>query len=181
LHGWTINGFLGPNIGQQAIAQQFTPMGNYTFSDAQVAVVLFSGPNSIDVFLQADSNGLPGAVIEEIPISGLGSTPAILAANSALFPVLQDGTPYWLTLVAGAAGVVAGWNWNSIGDSSVTTFASTQGGSPAGPWAHNPAATTRSAFEIDGTAVVSEPSSLVLLLGCVLATLGWRVRCRRYL
>jgi hypothetical protein len=24
-HGWTINGFLGPGIGQQAIAQQFTP------------------------------------------------------------------------------------------------------------------------------------------------------------
>ena len=88
-HAWTINGFLGPNIGQQAIAQQFTPMGNYIFTDAQVAVSLFSGPNSIDVFLQADSNGLPGAVIEEIPISGLGSTPTILTANSTLFPVLE--------------------------------------------------------------------------------------------
>src|SRR5213596_441793 len=42
-HGWTINGFLGPGIGQQAIAQQFTPSADYTFSAAEVALVLLGG------------------------------------------------------------------------------------------------------------------------------------------
>src|SRR5437879_3075157 len=69
-HGWTINGFLGPGIGQQAIAQQFTPSADYTFSAAEVAVVSLSGPNIIRVLLQADAGGLPGGVVEEIPSAG---------------------------------------------------------------------------------------------------------------
>ena len=134
-HGWTINGFLGPGIGQQAIAQQFTPSADYTFSAAEVALVLFSGPNSIRVLLQADASGLPGGVVEEIRVGGLAPTPSVITATSELSPLLRGGTPYWLTVAAGADGVLAGWNWNSIGDVSRETLAGTQGGGPAGPWA----------------------------------------------
>lgn len=170
--GWGINGFIDPNGGQQAIGEQFTPTGNYTFTDAQVAVALSGGPDSIDVFLQADSNGVPGTVIEEIPISGLGPTAAILTATSGLFPALTKGTPYWLTLVAGADGVVAGWNLNSIGDVSAA-FAFTDAGTPVGPW-DTGVLQIRGAFEIDGTQLVPEPSTL-LLLGWVLMTLACRL------
>ena len=47
--------------------------------------------------------------------------------------------------------MLAGWNWNSIGDISTgTDFAGTQGGVPAGPWGLIFPGQTRSAFQIDG-------------------------------
>jgi FIMAH domain-containing protein len=162
-HGWTINGFLGPNIGQQAIAQQFTPAQDARFAGAQVALSLFSGPGSVRLFLQADAAGLPGAVIEEIPIGGLGSAPAVYTASSALHPLLRQGTAYWLSVVAGADAVVAGWSWNSIGDVSLTTFAGTQGGGPAGPWAFNPTPSTRSAFQVNGAPPTPQDGIRVLM------------------
>jgi hypothetical protein len=149
-HAWTINGFLGVDRGQQAISQEFTPSGDSRFSAAQVALSWFQGPNSVRVFLQADANGLPGEVVEEIAVGGLSSTPAVFTASSALLPLLRKGTPYWLTVAAGGDGAVAGWDWNSTGDVSRETFASTQGGGPAGPWGHNPSPSTRSAFQVDG-------------------------------
>src|SRR5207244_2486811 len=51
-HGRTINGFLGPGIGQQAIAQQFTPSADYTFGAAEVALASLSGPSRLRVVLQ---------------------------------------------------------------------------------------------------------------------------------
>jgi N-acetylneuraminic acid mutarotase len=153
-HGWTINGNLGPGIGRQAIAQQFTPAADAAFAAAQVPLTLVRGPDTVHVVLQADAAGLPGAVLEDIPVGGLTATPTILAAHSSLFPILHHGTPYWLTVVAPSDGVLAGWNWNSIGDVSAVTFAGTQGGSAAGPWSIGFSA-TRGAFEIDGTAPVS--------------------------
>jgi len=89
-HGWTINGFLGPTIGQQAISQQFTPANNTRFGGAQVALGLSSGPGIVDVYLQEDLSGLPGAVIEKIPLSGLTPTPSIFTATSALMPPLSN-------------------------------------------------------------------------------------------
>jgi hypothetical protein len=149
-HSWTINGFLNPDSGQQAIAHQFTPAATETFSGAQVALTLFSGPGSVTVYLQADSNGLPGTVLEQINVTGLTGVPTIFSAKSVRRPQLQSGTPYWLTVVAGGPGVLAGWNWNSIGDSSTgSNFATTQGGSPAGPWGLFFSGATRSAFQIN--------------------------------
>ena len=150
-HSWTINGFLSPGVGQQAIAQRFVPAATATFGGAQVALTLFSGTASVAVFLQADSSGLPGAVIEQMSVSGLTGVPSVFTATSALFPQLQAGTAYWLTVVAGAPGVLAGWNWNSIGDISTSeNFAGTQGGSPLGPWGLNPSPVTRAVFQING-------------------------------
>jgi hypothetical protein len=149
-HGWTINGFMGPGIGQQAIAEQFTPSADYEFATAQIALWLLWGPNSIRVFLQADEGGLPGTVIEEIRIDGLGAMPGTVTAHSATFPILARNTPYWLSVAAGADGVMAGWSWNSVGDVSLGTHAGTQGGGPAGPWGKSASPITRGAFQING-------------------------------
>ena len=162
-HGWTINGFLGPGIGQQAIAQQFTPSADYTFRAAEVALVLLSGPNSIRVLLQADAGGLPGGVVEEIRVGGLAPTPSVITATSELSPLLRGGTPYWLTVVAGADGMLAGWNWNSIGDVSRETIVSTQGGGPAGPWGLSPSPSTRGAFQINGTPLTPQDAIHLLM------------------
>ena len=149
-HSWTINGFAGPGVGQQAISQRFVPDDTATFGSAQVALSLFSGTASVAVFLQADSSGLPGAVIERMNVSGLTGAPSLFTASSVLFPQLQAGTAYWLTVVADASGVLAGWNWNAIGDIGSDNFAATQGGSPLGPWGHNPSPVIRAVFQING-------------------------------
>lgn len=172
LDGWGIYGIFYGSAG--AVSEEFTPAANYIFTDAQVAVFQGSGPSSIDVYLQANSGGQPGAVIEEIPISGFGATPTIVTANSALFPALQAGTSYWLTLVAGDPSADDAWSWNSIGK---VGFAHTYGGSPTGPWTIITGTST--AFEIDGTPTgTPEPSSL-LLFGfglTILACRAWRRR-----
>jgi hypothetical protein len=148
---WTINGFLGQNVGQQAIAHRFVPGTTDIFRSAEIALVLFSGPGAVVVNLQADAGGLPGPVLEQIQVTGLTMIPTVFEATSTLRPQLQAGTPYWLTVVAGGLGVVAGWSWNSTGDISTgTNFAGTQGGSPAGPWGLDTFGSTRSAFQING-------------------------------
>ncbi len=155
---WTINGFLSPGVGQQAIAQRFTPLATSTFTSASVALILSRGPASIDVFLQADDNGLPGSVLEQISVSGFSSDPTIVTATSLDRTILLAGTPYWLSLVAGAPGVIAGWIWNSVGDiATADNCASTQAGNPAGPWSRGcfvaPGPTgIRSVFQINGNA-----------------------------
>ena len=149
--GWTISGSLGPGTAQYAVAHQFTPVATDTFTSAQLALMLFAGPGSVTVFLQADSAGLPGPVLEQIELNGLTSEPAVFTAVSALRPQLNGGTPYWLSVVASGTGVDAAWNWNVVGDvSTATNLAGTQGGSPAGPWSLAPALATRSAFQING-------------------------------
>ena len=156
-HGWGINGFLGEGSGQQAVANQFIPSVTETFGSAEIALTLISGPGDVVVFLQADSNGLPGPVLEQISVTGVTFVPAVFEATSVLHPQLHSGTPYWLTVVAGGAGVLAGWNWNSTGDTSTgTNFASTQGGSSAGPWGLDPnAGAPRSAFQINGAVLIT--------------------------
>ena len=151
-HGWGINGFLGPGIGQSVISQRFTPASTVTFSTASVALAYFSGPTAIRVFLQSDDLGKPGNVIEQISLNLIGSIPRVYTVSSTLSPVLYRGTPYWLTVAAGGNGVVAGWNWNSTGDISSFTFASNQAGGPSGPWGIS-SGLTRSAFEITGLAL----------------------------
>ena len=163
-HGWSIYGFLPPpTTGQQAISDRFTPSADYRFRDAQVPLVLFSAASRIRVLLQADADGLPGQVIEEMSVTAPGSTPVIITASSALFPMLREGTPYWLTLMP-ESGVLAGWNWNSIGDISsapVLTMATTQTGDPAGPWIAVPL--KRPAFQIDGTPVTPQDAIQFLI------------------
>jgi hypothetical protein len=164
-HGWTINGFFSPSVGQQAISQLFTPSRSYLFERVRLALTLFPGPTAIDLFLQADNDGLPGAVKDVIPLHGLRTGTAVVSGQSVAQPLVFENNPYWLTVVAGAPGVLAGWNWNSTGDvSDGHNFAATQGGSPAGPWGLGLRSELRSAFEIQGQVQPTpEPSSLVLL------------------
>ncbi len=148
-HGWGINGYVGPSFGQQAISHQFTPNEDTRFGSAEVALVAFTGPGVVDVYLQEDSGGLPGEVIDQIRLGGLSSTPTLLMARSESMPRLAADEPYWLTVVAGGPGMVGGWSWNSIGDEGRESFATTQAGSPNGPWGIFRASQTRSAFQIN--------------------------------
>ena len=145
-HGWLITGYLVPDVKLQAISQQFTPIGDYTFAAARVALSHVGGWPRIQVFLHADAQGLPGPLLEAMVIDTLYSAPAVYVATSTLRPALENGVPYWLTVAPGDIDVVAAWNWNVIGDESSTTIASIAEG---GPWVIG-VERTRSAFQIEG-------------------------------
>lgn len=149
-HGYTINGFLGPTVGQQAIAQQFVPTSSYALQEVTIPVTSFQGNDSLRLAIQKDSGGGPGPVLEVIPVGGFAGMTTLVTGRSRTFPVLRQGSAYWLTVLAGGNGVVAGWNWNSIGDVATGTFAVTQGGGTSGPWSVG-SASTRSAFRLSGT------------------------------
>ncbi|HEX4933685.1 MAG TPA: Ig-like domain-containing protein, partial [Gemmatimonadaceae bacterium] len=118
-----------------------------------VAVTHFGGMDSLRVHVQQDSAGKPGPVLESIPIGGWSPLiPTVAVARSRIFPVLPRGIPVWISLTAGGAGVISGWNWNSIGDVAVGgNMATTQGGSTNGPWGTTNGL-TRGALQLNGSA-----------------------------
>ena len=154
-------------------AHAFTPSQTFTFSSAQLAMTLLDGPNNFQVLLMTSSGGLPGDIIETITLTGgVSIFPGIVAANSALHPVLTSGTQYWLVAFAPEPDTFGIWNL------SLNDFSTPQARgftSPTGPWvaANN---VPRSAFQINGEPI-PEPSTM-LLLGTGLATLGTALRKR---
>ncbi|HEX9016830.1 MAG TPA: hypothetical protein VF960_12635 [Chloroflexota bacterium] len=157
-HGWGINGYLGPNVGQQAISQQFTPSGGvYVFTDAQVAVGSLSTAGGVVVYLQEDAGGLPGPILEEYVVPVVTGGAPVVSVNSLVHPMLRGGRPYWLSVVAGASRFEGGWFW-SLGDvCNGRDAASTQGGSPSGPWDLMFNGEPRGAFAVSGARIVQSP------------------------
>jgi hypothetical protein len=184
--GWAINGSLF-RTEQQAISQLFTPATSSFLDRVQLGLTLLQGPGAFDVFLQADRDGLPGAVLEVMHVRGFQFGTAVVSVESFFHPMLVADNPYWLSVFAGAPQVNGGWNWNSIGDVfDGRNFAgnTTEGGSPEGPWGLGPGPISgpqfRSVFRIEALsqpAPVSEPVSL-LLVGSG-AAIGWSVKWRR--
>lgn len=150
--GWGIIGLVCGGCPQQAISQQFSmPADEYVFWRASVALEHIGGPDRVRLFLQADSSGRPGHVVDSMAIGSIGSAPGIYTVMSNLAPVLTD-TLYWLTVASGGDGTLAAWMSNSIGDASSTTFAATHGSGPGGPWEIG-YLRTRGAFQIEGRAL----------------------------
>src|SRR5579871_5495217 len=70
--GPTACGFVGSGI-PQTLAEQFTPSADYVLTDAIVGIDSSIGTDeNVNVFIAADSSGLPGSFIEQI---GFGVSP----------------------------------------------------------------------------------------------------------
>lgn len=112
-------------VTAEALGVQFTPSANYTFDEAQIAVFLASGTNSLGVYLEQDLNGMPGSIISEFEVSNqMTSSPAVLTVGQgqagvtlvqgSFDPDLNAGTPYWLVLAAGAPDTEAAWSCSQM-------------------------------------------------------------------
>lgn len=169
-------------LGIETLAAQFTPSGNFSFTDA---ILGFNGLNlsggSVNVYLESDSGGGPGSVIEQVgsSISVPANAELYITANSFSTPVtLLSGAPYWLVVTPAIPNTFVAWDFG--GTASVPVAANSSGG-PDGPWGGTSFDTYQ--FEIDGTPIAAapEPSSL-LLLGCglfgflAMASFGSRIR-----
>jgi hypothetical protein len=172
----------GVNPPNKVWAVEFSPTVTSPFADAIVALRLFSGTNQLFVSLARDNNDAPGAVLEQISVTGLAASTAggLVTASSVLNPVLTAGTPYWLVLSAPTPDTAAFWFWNSSGDFPAAPPGHPGGSNlavsntgPSGPWILEPllffnfpgigtVPLSRTAFQIDGT--VPEPSTVLLVI-----------------
>jgi hypothetical protein len=145
----------------QVIANAFTPTADYTFADAILALGVQSGLNTVSVFLESDSGGVPGAIIDTLfqtqPIPP-SSSPAQIEFTCASCPELQAGVQYWLVAEEPSSFTVILWNWTSPKDVSNNNFVFNETGSSTGPWTFDNGA-VRSAFEIDGALVSRTPEA----------------------
>jgi hypothetical protein len=178
-HGATI-GLAGGTYIDTAVT--FTPIGNsFTLDRIELAVGLANpagqgfGPNLLDVALTTSVGGFPGSVLEMFHfVDAMGpftSWNAPLIADSALHPLLSEGTQYWLVASAPDPGTTAAWNWNTTGD--LGAHAQRVNG---GSWFF--VTPSRGAFRVSGTAV-PEPSTFPLLSLGAVALLGYALRQKR--
>jgi hypothetical protein len=150
-------------------AMAFTPSGNFTLTQIDVALSFVIGTNSAMLSLNSDSGGLPDGVIESWTLTGLPVFGTTSNTVQTVIPVssvsLISGTQYWLVASTIASNTWDAWNWNSIGSNGLVT-ANLGGGF------HPPSTDTQGAFDVLGTPAVPEPTSIVLLatgLGVVVA------------
>ena len=140
----------GTGCGSKAIAAKFQPPASAFFQDAQLALSLSSGTNQLSIYLESDSAGVPGTILEgPISVTGLASSPgSVITANSTVFPFLLAGNAYWLVVTAPTANTCATW-YSTTSDTS-TNLSSNTDDSPAPPWTAVATGSQRPAFEIDG-------------------------------
>src|SRR5712692_9877832 len=68
---WNVS---GSNVNDEVIAHEFMATGDFTFTDAKLAVGLLRGTNSVSVYLETNSAaGVPGTILEQIDLTGLAS------------------------------------------------------------------------------------------------------------
>ena len=168
VHGAQI--FASP-LGPQTVAAQFTPAGNFNLVDAQVMIsTLPSGGPTFNVFIAADSGGVPGAFIQQIGfgVTATSSNGSVVTANSISTPIpLTNGTKYWLVLAPATS--TTGVFWDGSATSSVPL---TYNSSPTfnSGWAAPVSSAIQ--FQIDGTPVGPQPTPTPLPTSVILALTG---------
>lgn len=163
----------------QTLAEQFTAPADYVLTDAIVEIGDSLGTDeNVNVYIAADSSGLPGSFIEQI---GFGLSPSAqntVTANSIAKSIqLTNGTPYWLVVTPADSGT--GVTWDDGGSVFVeTAFSPTANG--LSNWRLD--GPTSGQMEIDGTpghvGAVPEPGSLVFA-ACGLLLIGAGLRRNR--
>jgi MYXO-CTERM domain-containing protein len=174
----TSDGFELGNVGGGNIivlAQQFTPTGNFTLNQIDVAFFALNPPdNELTLSINADNNGLPGGVLESYDLTHAFGVDQIDTATSTLQPLLVDGSNYWIVAAfTNPASTQDHAVWNLSNNSSATFSPSAFSTDNGTTWAASGQTTQMSVFDVLGTpSGVPEPgpstqigAGLLLLAG----------------
>ncbi len=173
----------GEPDGAVSVAVEFTPSGNFTFTEAELGIEGGVSVGSLNVYLETISSTGTGTVIGQIgsDISVPADTQEYITADSLTAPItLSEGVSYWL--VATAATADPGVFWEGEGTEAVPYDYSLTD-SPDGPW--SAAGDDTLQFAIDGTPVTPtptpEPGTLTELIPTAIGVLGlgWWTEQRR--
>jgi hypothetical protein len=141
-----------------AIAESFTPTSNFLFTSVELPMGIISGPNSFTVSLMSDTGGHPGTALESFALTGVPfyTNPAIEQFTSSIHTQLNEGTTYWIAAIPNERDTAGGWFINSTGATGVSKT-----GNDGVTWSAF-ADTASAAFEVDGTLLTPEPSTLTV-------------------
>lgn len=160
--GWVAAGPTAEFDASSEWAFAFTPSGNFTLTQIDVAISNSEAPISVTLSLDHASGGLPGATIESWTITDLpifGVPPIVVQTVTPVSPVsLVSGTEYWLA--ASAAGdTIDAWNFALAGPNAPAALNTGSG------WALQTLTPPEfsGAFDVEGS-VVPEPSTWAMML-----------------
>lgn len=152
-------------------AQFFTVSGgDFTLDSVEIAARPIAAESSwVNLYILADNSGTPGSIIENLGTIEIFD--GVYQFNSTTNPLLQDGTGYW---IAGYPGADSSWSmWCQTSGPLVGTYAFNEGNG----WYTFVGAID--SMRINGTPVVPEPSSILMLLGGAGALGGIIIRKRK--
>jgi hypothetical protein len=161
----------GANYTDQVIAEQFTPSASMNIADAVLALGNSAGGNNpLNVYLESDSGGLPGTVMDTMVQQGtippLSSGGGLVQFNCTSCPVLNAGTQYWIVGYEPDPNTSQAWMWSY--QDQPGNLAYNRDGQYQNDW--NAIYTTAPGLQVDGGAPVPEPGTLVMLGSGILAS-----------
>ena len=149
---------------EQVLAIPFSASETANLTDVQLALVQDVGTSPVDLFVEADSGGTPGSILATLAQVGTFTSttiPALVEFTCSACLGLVSGTNYFVVAQqSNQSSDESAWQKNSTGATGTIIFNLI--GSNTGQWSSS-GGLTLPAFEVDGTAAVPEPSSIVLL------------------
>ena len=153
------------------MAGQFTvPAGAYpwTFNSLDVPISsILNETNDVSTRLMTDNGGLPGTILEQMPLRGITSTPIIFNVASSQNTSLIPGASYWIAAsptTISTQRVI--WHANPLGQFGRATHLANAN---FGWWFQTEFLTP--AMRINGTREVPEPSAALLAIMGLLGSL----------
>ena len=152
--GWTVNGpnASGFNGNYQWFGMPFTPKSDSHVSQVQVAIEWVEGDNQVNLTLNSDSSGVPGAVLAgPVTVTNLGTFGTCCTLAVANFPstAVTGGTQYWVVAETTTSGTGSDtWAaWDFVPSLYLQGFFSNQNGY----WSSFDAATAEAAGAVYGS------------------------------